>query len=121
MSITHFVQANYLSMTKSMRLCHSKTGQFNKLCYYLLLNLHIMLSIQKMTHFVNNVFSLLEKSVDQSSSSHRTISSSIVYSLQNEFLSKNKFYKISALHGLDEVSYTTQHDFIIFKTSLSNI
>ncbi|KAL4562293.1 hypothetical protein LXL04_034493 [Taraxacum kok-saghyz] len=56
----------------------------------------------KIDEIVSFKNSLLEKFVDQSSSSHRTISSSIVYSLQNEFLSKNKFYKISALHGLDE-------------------
>ncbi|KAL4573788.1 hypothetical protein LXL04_020605 [Taraxacum kok-saghyz] len=49
--------------------------------------------------------SLIEKSGDQSSSSHQTISSSIVYSFQNEFLSKNNFYKILAIHGLDEFSY----------------
>ncbi|KAL4591263.1 hypothetical protein LXL04_004221 [Taraxacum kok-saghyz] len=47
---------------------------------------------------------LLATSSDQISSSHRTISSSIVYSLNNEFLSKTNFYKISAIHGLEEGS-----------------
>ncbi|KAL4590891.1 hypothetical protein LXL04_003837 [Taraxacum kok-saghyz] len=43
--------------------------------------------------------SLIAKSGDQSSSIHRTISSSIVYSLQNEFLSKYNFYKIRPFMG----------------------
>ncbi|KAL4590861.1 hypothetical protein LXL04_003806 [Taraxacum kok-saghyz] len=47
---------------------------------------------------------LIAKSGDQSSSSHRTISSYIFYSFHNEFLSKYNFYKISAIHGLDEGS-----------------
>ncbi|KAL4559306.1 hypothetical protein LXL04_031444 [Taraxacum kok-saghyz] len=42
--------------------------------------------------------SLLAKSGGQSSLSHHTISSSIVYSLENEFLSRNNFYQISAIH-----------------------